>query len=73
MSDIISVKNLSKSYGKNQVLDNVSFKLEEGQIIGLLGPNGCGKTSHQNSHRSHQRLQRRSACRRRKTRQIKQG
>ncbi len=45
MSDIISVKNLSKSYGKNQVLDNVSFKLEEGQIIGLLGPNGCGKTS----------------------------
>lgn len=45
MSDIISVKNLSKSYGKNQVLDNISFKLEEGQIIGLLGPNGCGKTS----------------------------
>lgn len=45
MSAIISVKNLSKSYGKKEVLNNVSFNLEEGQIIGLLGPNGCGKTS----------------------------
>lgn len=45
MSEIISVKNLSKSYGQNQVLNNISFGLEEGQIIGLLGPNGCGKTS----------------------------
>lgn len=45
MSDIISVKNLSKSYGKKEVLNNVSFNLKEGQIIGLLGPNGCGKTS----------------------------
>ncbi|MBP3696137.1 MAG: ABC transporter ATP-binding protein [Clostridia bacterium] len=45
MSDIISVKNLSKSYGKKEVLNNISFNLKEGQIIGLLGPNGCGKTS----------------------------
>jgi len=42
---IIKVENLSKSYGSNQVLNNVSFKLRQGQIIGLLGPNGCGKTS----------------------------
>lgn len=42
---IIDVKNLSKSYGKNQVLNNVSVSLKPGQIIGLLGPNGCGKTS----------------------------
>ncbi|MBQ4626720.1 MAG: ABC transporter ATP-binding protein [Clostridia bacterium] len=45
MSDIISVKNLSKSYGSHQVLSNVSFDFEGGQIIGLLGPNGSGKTS----------------------------
>ncbi len=45
MSDIITVKNLSKSYGSHQVLKNVSFSFEENQIIGLLGPNGSGKTS----------------------------
>ena len=45
VSDIISVKNLSKSYGPIQVLNDISFNLKEGQIIGLLGPNGCGKTS----------------------------
>ena len=45
MSDIISVNNLSKSYGSHQVLSNVSFSFEGGQIIGLLGPNGSGKTS----------------------------
>ncbi len=45
MSDIISVKNLSKSYGSHQVLSDVSFDFEGGQIIGLLGPNGSGKTS----------------------------
>jgi len=45
MSSIISVKNLSKAYGDHQVLKEVSFELQGGQIIGLLGPNGCGKTS----------------------------
>ncbi|MDR3344173.1 MAG: ABC transporter ATP-binding protein [Oscillospiraceae bacterium] len=45
MSKIITVKNLHKSYGKKEVLSGVSFALEDGQIIGLLGPNGCGKTS----------------------------
>ncbi len=45
MADIISVKNLSKSYGSVNVLSNVSFSFESGQIIGLLGPNGSGKTS----------------------------
>ena len=45
MTDIISVKNLSKSYGSHQVLSDVSFSFEGGQIIGLLGPNGCGKTT----------------------------
>ena len=45
MSEIISVNNLSKSYGSHQVLKNLSFSFEGGQIIGLLGPNGSGKTS----------------------------
>lgn len=45
MADIICVKNLSKSYGSHRVLNDVSFDFEEGQIIGLLGPNGSGKTS----------------------------
>ncbi|MFI3141555.1 MAG: ABC transporter ATP-binding protein [Clostridia bacterium] len=45
MANIIQVNNISKSYGKKVVLDDVSFSIEEGQIVGLLGPNGCGKTT----------------------------
>lgn len=45
MNNIISVKNLSKSYGSHQVLNDISFEFAPGQIIGLLGPNGSGKSS----------------------------
>ncbi len=45
MSKIINVSNLKKSYGSKEVLKGVSFGAESGQIIGLLGPNGCGKTT----------------------------
>lgn len=45
MSKIIEVKNLCKSYGNQQVLKDISFEYESGQFIGLLGPNGCGKTT----------------------------
>ncbi len=45
MPPIISVENLTKSYGEHNVLDNISFSFQPAQIIGLLGPNGCGKTT----------------------------
>ena len=42
---IIETKNLSYRFGVNQVLDNVSIKVESGSIYGFLGPNGAGKTT----------------------------
>ncbi len=45
MSAIIKAQGLKKSYGKKVVLDDVTFEIEEGSIVGLLGPNGCGKTT----------------------------
>lgn len=41
----IEVHNLSKSYGKVQALDNVSFSVERGELFGLIGPDGVGKTT----------------------------
>ncbi|MGN0469121.1 MAG: ABC transporter ATP-binding protein [Acutalibacteraceae bacterium] len=45
MENIITVSDLKKSYGSKTVLDGISFNALPGQIIGLLGPNGCGKTT----------------------------
>ena len=42
---MIVVKNLTKSYGNNCVLNNVSVTFSPGLIYGLIGPNGCGKTT----------------------------
>lgn len=42
---LLKVRNLKKSYGSHQVLNGVSFDVPAGKIVGLLGPNGCGKTS----------------------------
>ena len=45
MATIVTVDNLTKKYGRKIALDNISFKLEEGKVLGLLGPNGSGKTT----------------------------
>lgn len=45
MENSIVFKNVSKSYGKVNVLDNISFSIEEGKIYGLIGRNGAGKTT----------------------------
>ena len=45
MKNSIEVINLSKSYKTNKAVNNISFKIDENEIVGLLGPNGCGKTT----------------------------
>jgi ABC-2 type transport system ATP-binding protein len=41
----IEVKNISKSYGSQKALDNISFSIKKGEIVGFLGPNGAGKST----------------------------
>jgi ABC-2 type transport system ATP-binding protein len=45
MSNSIEVINLSKSYKEKKAVKNINFKIDKNEIIGLLGPNGCGKTT----------------------------
>jgi ABC-2 type transport system ATP-binding protein len=45
MSAVVSAKGLSKHYGKAVAVDNVSFDIPAGKIVGLIGPNGSGKTT----------------------------
>ena len=45
VNTIIEFKNVSLSYGNRLVLDNLDFKINEGQIFGMLGPNGVGKST----------------------------
>ena len=45
MPNSIEVINLSKYYKSKKAVSNINFKINENEIIGLLGPNGCGKTT----------------------------
>lgn len=45
---MIEIKNLFKLYGSKRAVDNISLKIEKGEIVGFLGPNGAGKTTTMN-------------------------
>ncbi len=45
MTDIITLASLTKSYGNNRVLEDINLRIPQGSVVGLLGPNGCGKTT----------------------------
>ena len=45
LNSIIEFKNISLAYGNRLILDNINFKINEGQIFGMLGPNGVGKST----------------------------
>ena len=45
INSIIEFKNVTLSYGKRIILDNINFKINESQIFGMLGPNGVGKST----------------------------
>ncbi|MGL4876186.1 MAG: ATP-binding cassette domain-containing protein, partial [Clostridium sp.] len=45
MENILEVINIEKSFGRKKVLNGISFNLERGTILGILGPNGNGKTT----------------------------
>ena len=45
MEKLVEVKNLKKKYGLNEAVKNISFSIHKDEILGLLGPNGCGKTT----------------------------
>lgn len=42
---MIEIKNLTKLYGERKAIDNLTFKVKKGEIMGFLGPNGAGKTT----------------------------
>ena len=45
MNNIVEIKQLEKKYGNKEVLKGLNLTIASGQIVGLLGPNGCGKTT----------------------------
>ena len=45
VNSIIEFENISLAYGDRMILENINFKINEGQIFGMLGPNGVGKST----------------------------
>ncbi len=45
MSSVLKVSNMTKDFGGLRAVDNVSFEVKKGEFVGLIGPNGCGKTT----------------------------
>ena len=45
VNSIIEFENVTLAYGNRIILDNINFKINEGQIFGMLGPNGVGKST----------------------------
>ena len=45
LNPIVEFKNISLSYGNRLILDNINFKINQGEIFGMLGPNGVGKST----------------------------
>ena len=42
---MLEIKNLSKSFHENKVLDHINLKIEKGDVVGIIGPSGTGKST----------------------------
>jgi len=45
LKPILEISDLKKSYGEHNVLDDLSFSVDEGEVLVILGPSGCGKST----------------------------
>ena len=45
MSSILKVRDMTKDFGGLRAIDSVTFEVNKGEFVGLIGPNGCGKTT----------------------------